>query len=686
MMLCNFFLILLLKLANFYREISCSHHGMSLVIEKLKNDTSMVPRVNLIVKSDDQGSPNLSALSRCIADELSTTITTYPSYQDPTDQCESNTKIAEMTSKKYDLKIGIVDLQSRANTTYDLMSMLDFIVHQDPLMRVRCMIILVNGANLTYESFFEYSWTRAYLDLSLVEFIRIHEGKKLYSSQITELNHNIYIHVFNPFYKKYSKSIFNPDTQIFPDKVKNLNGYPLRTLGPMNTNESLKISSDYLTDVLSENLNFKPTPYYQSVKIINDINQSNETNLSTDEAMQHGLIDYDTVTEALIIYERDNECSKPSDILHMLKLDTSVGVYVVARQYITPRAEISFSFVTGVGIFFTIVSTFLVFSRLLKFNVRKWTVNRIISTIVGLSNEYRGPKRLSEMVFKMSVYTVSGIVAFYLNDVVINILLGRERTSGLRSFQDLSKANMKISMSTQTKSTLDLFSAENTAIGIILNEAEVYDQNDHSNISSMNDTDDFQHVQLYIAFRDERRRSMDMFYLFESFDNDDRRTTIIVDRISESRTSLILKPTAFFLHSFSKIITKLRESGIIDYWKKWDELRIWGLSTENYVIAEYKNSESMSYKRDQFEIPLHFRLVLILSIGYSIASIILVCEILWKRFEPNVQKSHPLLFKIFFGVDCLKHTMNNDKSLYFNALTVCKNKKKSHLFSTNKNV
>ena len=84
----------------------------------------------------------------------------------------------------------------------------------------KCLIIF-NNENLRddkwLETFLKYAWVKKFLDISVIE--------------IDVSNTNVFLHYFLPFDNSFIKQTLTAETELFPNKLKNVNRYPLKAFG-----------------------------------------------------------------------------------------------------------------------------------------------------------------------------------------------------------------------------------------------------------------------------------------------------------------------------------------------------------------------------------------------------------------------------------------------------------------------
>ncbi|KAJ8673249.1 hypothetical protein QAD02_004511 [Eretmocerus hayati] len=558
-----------------------------------------------------------------------------------------------MTSERSDLKIGIIDAfyQSDSKTT-SMMEMLGFIEQQNILVRGKCMIIVIDNDNSTYEPFLRFGWQKKYLDLSVVELVAMDGSEMGDLGSLQRQKSRAYVHIYNPFKKVYSKEILAENILIFPDKLKNLHKYPLNVFSSSSMfkkNDStsmLLIMQNELLKAFAQALNFEQSP-------IDDEIVDQVMNLSYAEPVRQEQVDFLVLTGPNISDDLTNELThgkffESSHFVIDLRVRECSNVYLVIGQHKLPETLIPFSFLKTLGIFWILSVAFWILSRLLKFDMKNWTIVKISSTLLGASNDNRRPLKSLEMLSKMCVYAVSGLIAFYLNDDMMNILLPREKYLNLRNLKDLSESGLDVYMSDLTKYYLGQLLPNDAYMKTILKRAEVYDI--MSDSSDWTDLPSKSHdIRLFLACFQfgHGRRSRELF-IFENVDIQNSRFTLIDEPLSRGERIVYMKPNEFLLDNFMKIMMKLLDTGIIGHWESYNYPRNWLW----WHVQRYKTTEDGMYSEttseQSVETPLHIRLILVLDIGYSIASVVLVIEILWQRIGRNIQFSQLLLYKILF--------------------------------------
>ncbi|KAJ8673238.1 hypothetical protein QAD02_004500 [Eretmocerus hayati] len=626
------------------QQSDCLDSGMNQIIQLLKKDES-TSRVDMILKNENQllMSPASSIIVKRITDEYSTTVTNYLEDQRSSkDQCISSSKTAQMISRQHNLRIGIVDFQDGSDSNRDelLSSMLNFIDHQNPLVRGKCMFIVISGNNSTYESFLRFGWMKEFLDLSVVEFVAVNDSKAMGLVVSQEYRYSISIHVFNPFYYLHSKNILETNATIFPDKLRNFNGYPLHVFMPeriLSASHTVRTVQQELARSFFAVLNFKPVSPQLSRTKINSVH----------DLLSRKIVDFFLADEGLKYDDRgfgENECYTYLSRLEIRHLSQD---RVVICQYQPSVIIISYSFVKTSIIFLGIVIIIWIASRTLQFDVKNWTALRIIRVLLGASDENRGPPSMSELVLKICLFAVSGLCAIYFNDNMMNAVLGHQQFLDVNSFRELSKSNLYLYMSHMTKDKLERSLPNDIAVQAILNRSQFVDFGRDLDASTIKSPYESQRAQLLSAVFNYGGMSTDKYRIYEEIDDKTCRMTIIDEPLSRIAHTVTANPTAFFSKRFSEIAMRLDETGMLYYWEKTNAEKTWLWRSRK--VRYNDKFDPTNHDSAEQEIPLNIRLFYILIVSYSIAGMILMVEIIWKQFESKIRALSPLIHTILSG-------------------------------------
>lgn len=103
---------------------------------------------------------------------------------------------------------------------------LDFLVRvSGSISHPRCLIIFQNSTS-NQKKFFKFGWSKNFLDLTAISLITEHDFN---GSFIRNYRWDNEMHQYNPFTRTYIQNKFSTGKKIFPDKLKDLNGFEMTT-------------------------------------------------------------------------------------------------------------------------------------------------------------------------------------------------------------------------------------------------------------------------------------------------------------------------------------------------------------------------------------------------------------------------------------------------------------------------
>ncbi|OXU21692.1 hypothetical protein TSAR_016954 [Trichomalopsis sarcophagae] len=269
----------------------------------------------------------------------------------------------------------------------------DYVEAQSRAMRPRWLTVLVNsecGSNPNIELFLREAWKKKFLDFTVLEM--------LYDEQ------DVVLHYYNPFKDAYEVCAYSENVSLFPDKLHDINGYPLTTIflhepprAYVTRNSSGHIisvnGSDYwVIKTTSEVLNFtvitEPT-------FANDYSGFyNRTHVI--EAIQNGELDL----VGNQIYMWVNQYLERSMVL------APDAFCALVPNIFTSRGGLSQNFYYGMGFSTLYIASLVWITRLLRFDRNIWTWDNLLQIILGCSNTRR-PRGFSERLVLASIMIVS---------------------------------------------------------------------------------------------------------------------------------------------------------------------------------------------------------------------------------------------------------------------------------------
>ncbi|XP_043472819.1 uncharacterized protein LOC122505356 [Leptopilina heterotoma] len=211
-----------------------------------------------------------------------------------------------------------------------------------------------------------YLWKRDYLDVTILVY---HEEES--KSLKEKSDKQSFLHRLNPFTKKYTALQISTTSQWFPNKLKNLRGYPLKFLiSDGNKSVSTKFSTGKkFAEILSHHMNFRPCIHkaipHQKVSTQTLLNKKKaEMFLNTILFIEHLQIN---ILELGYIMESDARAVIP-------RITKSSKVIVLSQEFL-------YMLLGTIGTICVLKLTAI----MMRFNKRTWTASNISQMIMGLS-------------------------------------------------------------------------------------------------------------------------------------------------------------------------------------------------------------------------------------------------------------------------------------------------------------
>ncbi|XP_034180315.2 uncharacterized protein LOC117604409 [Osmia lignaria lignaria] len=289
------------------------------------------------------------------------------------------------------------------------------------------LVTVLEEENCNFLSFLEQMWKNHILDVMILEVPKFKEDQTV-----------IMIHQYNPFSKIYDRQRYTSSVEWFPNKLKNLYGYPVKayvrqkasTLIPktyyQGSTQNITIGgADAKTwDAITQTLNFTP-------------------NLLFYELPQTGLgefrrkYDIDIMMISLPFFKDENYISNDVGYTLPLFFETWCPVVPIVYQYETliTRAVIS------IAISFIVTLIVWRISIILKFDQKSWRPLEIFGLLIATSVSMK-PKRLIEKTIFLGLILLSSIYSTNLySDLTTSRLHGSSQIV-YKDFKELDNSGL----------------------------------------------------------------------------------------------------------------------------------------------------------------------------------------------------------------------------------------------------
>ncbi|KAJ8681116.1 hypothetical protein QAD02_016903 [Eretmocerus hayati] len=541
--------------------------------------------------------------------------------------------ITKYVSARGDLAIGVLDIRSNSDVFKELRDQLKRFkrVSLNPF-RCKCLLILINHEWNEFENILRLAWSWGFLDLTIVEMIKDSPNEPISLAPRADENETAVVHIFNPFLEKYTKSLLTADTDLFPKKTKDLNGYSLRAYALLYDEEEFKTKNppelntghDYqLLLALAEKLNVTAYLYCQSPRRRNKNDLSIGPSIST-----MGFVD-------LSLYD-DDRWQVSSDAVwgleffrnapQYLLLPTTTTFNLLVKQPIKiSQIQVSKGAVLAYGALLVTGVFFASYARVLGFKVKNWSIINITTAQMGGSLENRGP--MSERIYLITMYVTTFIVTTIATDYILELFMYRKEVNNFKTLEELANSNIPIVMDARDFNFLRHKDGD-PILEKILNRSERVELSDgYGGFCGLNvmygKVDDSINLCIVGA-----RDNIPVLKLKGDW---------YIDRIEEPlKTWIPMLSFMRFTHLEDEMnlhIVRFQETGFLEYWAKQEQRDLIShtikrggdpsLLTERLPADETDTEEAA---------PLKYQLRAVMVIGSSLSLIALVCEVIWSRF------------------------------------------------------
>lgn len=477
-----------------------------------------------------------------------------------------------------------------------ILATIDYIAKFGPT-RPRSNFLIILSSNRTFSKNLKqiliYAWTLKFLNLSVLRVTN-------------EDDDSIdYLH-YNPFNRQFYSDRYKSCADVFPNKLKNLYGYPLKTLNYVH-HPFLK-TAKHKNSVISELVDTAP--------VYNEL-LSKKLNFSI-EYINSDVIDHRNFTflynELLLMLEKNQINLLPiphpvnsnrigRKVLMSEKL-TSTGFVILAPIRSTTTFKLPYNFFISIVVILAIVIIFFFVIHFFKLSTKNWKLRRILSiTLLGRSNYV--PKTSTERLI---------FITF--------VWLGAKFSTDL--FTSIMDVNMRF-IEKQTLTYDDIFASklpiytdiQKIFIGYELDIIKkIISRSIHISFPS-NCTDKLIKTKDVICILSSKEADM-VLKEYGPYSADQQILEKIGSTFHESYLTAFFEQASPYLWEFDRLITILKQSKI----EKVFQFKI------------EKNTKSVDRLKN-FEISFNRQLYYVLFIGWILSAIVFAIEMFNGKFVTN---------------------------------------------------
>ena len=475
----------------------------------------------------------------------------------------------------------------------------------------KCLIIhLLTESGFTYKKFLQNSWAKRFLDMTVVEIKQNNAMQNLMILSPIRQQETAILHQFNPFNKVYTSEVYSAKAQWFPDKVRNLHGYKLKS-------------------VFLRQLN------YQKVKpFMNTISKTmkfttNLTEMETNIWRKFGCRKNETFGKLADLFEHKiqiianpffwtSSCGATAELqqvtLNFRSLHAIVPRIIIHKLTIVLTQKFIY---TLVMIIFLVAAVHFIPCNC-KFEKRFWQPMHILQIIVGMSVP-EDPRKVKDRIIFGSSLITSFILSGYFFTILTEVGFDTGYEIKLDTLEDLDKSGLIPVFHPDGYKLIKI--VENFHIQNLSKKAKFYSDN-FTNVDCIKNALEFKNVSCIMPYEA-------LENALQVIGNRRKELRVLDELVIYSTFAWLLEPGSPYFDRFQGIIHKLLENGMIAKWKFLNPSRVDWLKDQYFDFSEEDQSRKL----------LH-QLLSIFLIGYLVAFIVFVGElIIGKISKKNRQRT-----------------------------------------------
>ncbi|KAJ8687246.1 hypothetical protein QAD02_023040 [Eretmocerus hayati] len=614
-------------------------------------------KVNVMVRSFDQMSSFANSIIRRTNERLpchnhegaSRTVNDMVAFNNTNTRRNSSVSGMKDILERTSLFMGILEIKHEVNVLHEMITLMKDFIALNSLTRGKYVIHLVSNIEFDLRHFFRLAWSWKFLDLTVIKWTQEELGVSkngIKSSQV--MDYRGLVCIYNPYNDSLSKGILTAGAELFPDKLRNVNGHPLRIttlLDPLsrtwpppelNSWSALSHLEDVnlmktLFDCLNATLKIANIESFQHQvpkpdfgNVIDRFAVFGKTTVNNEDGFYSHFIQFtrgdsdqrqsDQRVREFLLENYPQIISYPRPVkfhIHFMRLKTY-------EKRISTDALLAFG-----GLFFT-AAIFAAWVHLLRFKEPNWSFLNILTAQMGGSIQNNsGQMRLSEMIFQMSIYVSTFIVVTIGTDYMLQIFVLEQKLPDIKTLRDLADSNLDFVIEGNDNFMLSLIPRDEIMFKIIKRTKYHYlwRSKTHSFCNSPSHDQPVldEDVNLCISMSSVVRHISESNSKFQ-VDTIETPVATLFNFILTNPPPNLIKDRA------DELICKFHQVGLIDKWEN-EKMRI---RMERKISEEsFRDSEEVKANKNE-EIPLHQQVFPIFVVGCAAATIALIGEFIWK--------------------------------------------------------
>ncbi|KAJ8681115.1 hypothetical protein QAD02_016902 [Eretmocerus hayati] len=543
-----------------------------------------------------------------------------------------------LSQERTSLMMGILEAKSESQVLRKMMTMLDYFDTFNPFTRGKYLINLVIDVKMSLEQFFRQAWSKKFVDLAVVQWIRVDESEISTLNSKRTTDYEIFVSSYNPFSDSLKDEELSTCIEVFPDKMKNLHGYPLTVmvtyLDFLKELTDKKLSRSYVlgpsekwVGTLMQVLNFSIHPKYDysygDALYLNISKKRTNNTVFPSFPLGHFRGDFFYPFSSGIQYFTRNYSDIP--VFAMAKYYSSINFpfhrtfsFYLIRPYVKNTNISTFAIISFCVLAYT-AWIFAIWARMLNFREQNWSFLNILTAQMGGSIEQRGPMRLSKMIFQMSIYIATFIVVTLGSDYMAQIFIqSRQDLPKIETLRELTASGINLTMQLDQYIQVPFFLLKDQTMLEIFVRAQTRKSSPglHSCFDRPRSASSVFDVSVNLCISRGGRKILN-----NKVQVDEIKEPIYIQEIALS----LGKPPSFIKYRFEYVFGRLLEGGLFA-----DDRRL------DYSV--YPNLHSVPGNPmdvgidDDDDAPFYQQILPILIVGYGLGIFALIGEWIWRCF------------------------------------------------------
>ncbi|XP_043483306.1 uncharacterized protein LOC122511850 [Leptopilina heterotoma] len=411
-------------------------------------------------------------------------------------------------------------------------------------IRPKCLIVRFLDSQQTsnYTTFLTKMWNDYFLDLTILDVVK---GRTT-------------IHRLNPFIS-YRRKVFSRKTLLFPQKLRNLNGYPLKvayitrppyaTLKRNSTNHPFNIigPDSVVGHTFAEMMNYNQVLVPSKNEEFGNFSCNVNKITGFDSLVQKRIVHFISVTTTLV----RTLCKKEVIENAIFALDHYVAVAPILKSgdYTVTIGE-TFFYSIALTLLITVIGwiTMIIF----KFDALIWNWTVIIQVLFGVAVNLQ-PTKIKEQVFCAILFLVNFYYSFHILESLTDFNFRMDKEKELNNIDDLMKSGLQFGSEVNTRNIMPgVFGQDNFTAWVKRGRLLALEE-------CIEFLVEFKNVTCIMKLAHAE--------WFAGFYKENNLVKFIPEYFGSVGIGFFLEPGSPYVEKFEQIHRSLKEVGILEKWK-----------------------------------------------------------------------------------------------------------------------